>query len=69
MIDQSADSSERAVRIALLEKERVGCKIPIEFYLTRLTSVLPHRSSLLRHSCKVRSPILSAYRTTASKYS
>lgn len=41
MIDQSADNSERAVRIALLEKERVGSKIPIEFYLTRLSSVLP----------------------------
>lgn len=41
MIDQSADNSERTIRIALLEKERVGSKIPIEFYFTRLTSVLP----------------------------
>lgn len=40
MIDQTADNSERTVRIALLEKERVGSKIPIELYFTRLTSVL-----------------------------
>lgn len=40
MIDQSADNSERAVRIALLEKERVGSKISIELYFARLTSVL-----------------------------
>lgn len=40
MIDQSADNSERTVRKALLEQERVGSKIPIEFYFARLTSVL-----------------------------
>lgn len=40
MIDQSADNSESAIRIALLEKERVGSKIPIQFYFARLTSVL-----------------------------
>lgn len=40
MIDQSADNSERTVRIALLKKERVGSKIPIQFYFARLTSVL-----------------------------
>lgn len=40
MIDQSADNSERTVRIALLKKERVGSKIPIELYFARLTSVL-----------------------------
>lgn len=40
MIDQSTDNSERTVRIALLEKERVGSKISIELYFARLTSVL-----------------------------
>ena len=40
MIDLSADNFERAVRIALLEKERVGSKIPIELYFARLTGVL-----------------------------
>lgn len=40
MIDQSADNSESAIRIALLEKERVGSKIPIQFYFARQTSAL-----------------------------
>ena len=36
VIDQPADNTQTSVRITLFEKERIGCKIAVQFDFTRM---------------------------------
>ena len=40
VIDQPADNADSTVGIALLEEERIGCKIAVQFDFTRVRGML-----------------------------